>query len=228
MTNKVERNWHLSETLFNGLNLDPDRKVEKVKMVECPDEFVKTNMRLQIWKDATGNAERFQPINMRNPISGMSMSGDEGRTWATMIQYEETDSFLRPPALSRSRKHTIRVESWIGGSNVLISSQPGSLWIVGQDGSDGGNNICRGNFRFTRMSSQNIHFKSIVYQVPASISGRSGRNGANAQLHLVDSAALFLGQEKLLMELEALALGKTSLPPRLAIHLADQLSSWRV
>ena len=60
MTNKVERNWHLSENLFADLNLDPDGKVEKVKVVECPDEFVKRRMRIQIWKDDEGNAERFQ------------------------------------------------------------------------------------------------------------------------------------------------------------------------
>ena len=152
MTNKVERNWHLSETLFKDLNLDPDRKVEKVKVVECPDEFVKPNLGIQIWKDDKGNGERFQPINMKNPISGMSMSGDEGRTWTTMSQYGETDSFLRPSELRKASNLMIRVESWMGGSDVLISSRSGSLWTAGQDGSDGGNNICRGIVRFTQIS----------------------------------------------------------------------------
>ena len=74
MTNKVERNWHLSETLFKDLDLNPDRNsslsypVEKVRVVECPDALVKAKMELQIWRDDKGNAERFQPINMRNPI----------------------------------------------------------------------------------------------------------------------------------------------------------------
>ena len=173
MTNKVERNWHLSETLFKDLNLDPDRKVEKVKVVECPDEFVKTKMRVQIWKDDEGNDKRFQPINMKNPISGMSMSGDEGRTWTTMNHFGETDSFLRPSELSRTSKQTIRVEGWIGGSNVLISSQSGSLWTAGQDGSDGGNNICRGIFRFIQVIlkiyslqefySQNVFTSKVSY-----------------------------------------------------------------
>ena len=229
MTNKVERNWHLSETLFKDLNLDPDRKVEKVKVVECPDEFVKTKMRVQIWKDDEGNDKRFQPINMKNPISGMSMSGDEGRTWTTMNHFGETDSFLRPSELSRTSKQTIRVESWIGGSNVLISSQSGSLWTAGQDGSDGGNNICRGIFRFTQDIPKSYSLqKYYIYQVLASFLGRFGRNGANAQLYLVETAALFLGREKLFLEKVALALVKTSLPPRLAIHPAKPLRSWTV
>ena len=158
MTNKVARNWHLSETLFKDLNLDPDRKVEKVKVVECPDEFVKTKMRVQIWKDDEGNDKRFQPINMKNPISGMSMSGDEGRTWTTMSQYRETDSFLRPSELRKASNLMIRVESWMGGSDVLISSRSGSLWTAGKDGSDGGNNICRGNVSITQLNHN--HFKN--------------------------------------------------------------------
>ena len=149
MTHKVRSNWQISETLFKDLDLDPDSNssmgypVEKVQVVECPDEFVKTNMRLKIWKDDEGNAERFQPINMKNPISRMSISGDGGETWRTMSQLAETDFFLRPPELSRFGNQTIRVESWMGGSNVLISSGPGSIWTAGQDG---GNNICRGIF----------------------------------------------------------------------------------
>ena len=157
VTNKVERNWHLSKTLFNDLNLDPGGKVEKVKVVECPGEFVKLNLGIQIWKDDKGNGERFQPINMKNPISGMSMSGDEGRTWTTMSQYRETDSFLRPSELRKASNLMIRVESWKGGSDVLISSQSGSLWTADKDGSDGGNNICRGNVSITQLNHNHFN-----------------------------------------------------------------------
>ena len=163
MTSKVERSWHISETLYNNLNHDPDRissssyPVAKVKVVECPDEFVRTNMRVQIWKDDKGNAKRFQPINMKNPILGMSMSQDEGRTWTPMSQYGETDSFLASPELMKSSNSNqtmlIRVESWMGGSNVIIPSQEAALWTAGQNGSGGGNNIWRGILRFI----QDIH-----------------------------------------------------------------------
>ena len=161
VTNKVERNWHLSKTLFNDLDLDPDRKVEKVKVVECPDEFVKPNMGIQTWKD--DNIKRFQAINMKNPISGMSISGDEGRTWTTMSQYGETGSFQRPSELRKASNLMIRVESWKGGSDVLISSRSGSLWTAGQEGSDGRNNICRGIFRFTQISHCQI-FTSTIFR----------------------------------------------------------------
>ena len=151
MTKKVKSNWQISETLFKDLDHDLDRNssltlgypVEKVQVVECPDEFVESNMQIKIYEDVKGIAERFQPINMKNPISRMSISGDGGETWRTMSQLAETDFFLRPPELSRIGNQTIRVESWMGGSNVLISSGPGSIWTAGQDG---GNNICRGIF----------------------------------------------------------------------------------
>ena len=152
MTHKVRSNWQISETLFKDLDLDPDSNssmgypVEKVQVVECPDEFVKSNMRIKIYEDVKGIAELFQPINMRNPIWGMSISGDGGETWRTMNQQAETDFFLRPLELSTIENQTIRVESWMGGSNVLISSGPGSLWTASQDASGGGNNICRGIF----------------------------------------------------------------------------------
>ena len=153
MTHKVRSNWQISETLFKDLDLDPDMNfsvgntVEKVQVVECPDEFVKSNMRIKIYEDVKGNAELFQPINMRNPIWGLSISGDGGETWSTMSQQAETDFFLRPSELSTTRNQTIRVESWMGGSNVLISSGPGSIWTASQDASGGGNNVCRGIFR---------------------------------------------------------------------------------
>ena len=149
MTNKVESSCQISETLFKDLDLDPDMNsslgypVKKVQVVECPDEFVKSNMRIKIYEDVEGNAERFLPINMKNPISGMSISGDEGETWSRMNQLAETDFFLRPAELRTTGKQTIRVESWIGGSNVLISSGPGLMWTAGQDS---GNNICRGTY----------------------------------------------------------------------------------
>ena len=62
MTNKMARNWHISETLFKDLDLDPDRNsslgypIEKVQVVECPDEFVKTKMKIKIWNDDKGEA----------------------------------------------------------------------------------------------------------------------------------------------------------------------------
>ena len=154
MTKKVKSNWQISETLFKDLDHDLDRNssltlgypVEKVQVVECPDEFVESNMRIKIYEDVKGIAELFQPINMRNPIWGMSISGDGGETWRTMNQQAETDFFLRPLELSTIENQTIRVESWMGGSNVLISSGPGSLWTASQDASGGGNNICRGIF----------------------------------------------------------------------------------
>ena len=158
MTKKVRGNWQISETLFKDLDLDLDRNsslgypVEKVQVVECPEEFVKSNMRIKIYEDLTGIAERVQPINMKNPISGMSISGDEGETWRTMSQLAETDFFLRLPELSRIGNQTIRVESWMGGSNVLISSGPGSIWTAGQDG---GNNICRGTY-FTSIPFKHV------------------------------------------------------------------------
>ena len=158
MTSKVERNWQLSETLFKDLDLNPDRNssssypVKKVRVVECPEALVKAKMELQIWRDDKGNAERFQPINMRNPILGMSVSEDEGRTWTPMRQFGDTDSFLSPSELGKgsNNRTLIRVESWMGGSNVLFSSRPGTLWTAGQDGFEGGNNIWRGIFRFTQ------------------------------------------------------------------------------
>ena len=144
------RNWQISETLFKDLDLDPYRNsslgypVEKVQVVECPDEYVKSKMQIRIYKEDTDNVERFQPINMKNPISGMSISGDKGETWRTMSQLAETDFFLRPPEFSTTGNQTIRVESWMGGSNVLISSAPGSTWTASQHASGGGNNVCRG------------------------------------------------------------------------------------
>ena len=156
VTNKVERSWHISETLFKDLDLNPDSlsyPVKKVRVVECPDEFVKAKMEIRIWKDDKGNAERFQPMNMKNPILGMSMSEDGGGTWTTMREYGDTDSFLSPSELRKGSNNQtlIRVESWMGSSNVLFSSRPGALWTAGQDGFDGGNNIWRGIFRFTQV-----------------------------------------------------------------------------
>ena len=152
MTAKVGKNWQVSEDLFNDLHPDSDNgnssfgfPVEKIEVVECPDEFVKTNMGIKIGKDDKG----FQPINMKNPISGMSISGDEGKTWRAMAQFGETDFFLRPPEMSTGINHTIRVESWVGGSNVLFTSGPGSMWTP--KASDRGNNICRGILSFNQV-----------------------------------------------------------------------------
>ena len=61
----------------------------------------------------------------------------------------------------------------------------------------------------------------------ASMLEQFGRNGADA-VDLVEEEAPYPGQEGLFMELENLALGRTRLYPRLAIHLAHQLGSWMV
>ena len=117
----MDRDWHVSETLFKDLGLDPlseSSPIEKAEIVTCPEEFVETGMRVKTWKDNNGQVERFQPINMKNPISGMSISGDEGKTWAKMSQFGNTDSFLRPSSLSsETSKLLLRVESWMGGSD---------------------------------------------------------------------------------------------------------------
>ena len=147
----MDRDWHVSETLFKDLGLDPlsnSSSIEKAEIVTCPDDFVETGMRVKTWKDNNGQVERFQPINMKNPISGMSISGDEGKTWAKMSQFGNTDSFLRPSSLSsETSKLLLLVESWMGGSDVLVRGGPGSIWSAYQDAVGGGNNICRGIFK---------------------------------------------------------------------------------
>ena len=147
----MDRDWHVSETLFKDLGLDPlsnSSSIEKAEIVTCPEEFVETGLRVKTWKDNNGQVERFQPINMKNPISGMSISGDEGKTWAKMSQFGNTDSFLRPSSLSsETSKLLLRVESWMGGSDVLVRGGPDSIWSADQDAVGGGNNICRGIFK---------------------------------------------------------------------------------
>ena len=85
VTHTVPRNWRISEDLFRELNLNPEWKsslghpVQKAEVVECPDDFVKANMEVKVTKDDRGFAKLFQPINLRNPVSGMSINGIVGR-----------------------------------------------------------------------------------------------------------------------------------------------------
>ena len=152
VTQKVDRNWHLSEELFEALDLGPSdgnsslgSAIENAQVVECPDEFVKPNMAVKVERDSAGQVDLFQPIFMKNPISGLSISEDLGQTWATMSPKGDSDIFQMPPELKTAMGDLlIRIESWIGGSDVLISSALESIWSAGQDASEPGNNICRG------------------------------------------------------------------------------------
>ena len=208
VTQKVDRNWHLSEELFEALDLGPSdgnsslgSAIEKAQVVECPDEFVKPNMAVKVQRDATGQVDLFQPIFMKNPISGLSISEDLGQTWATMNPQGDSDIFQIPPELKTAMGDLlIRVESWIGGSDVLISSAPESIWSAGQDASEPGNNICRG------ISLQTHFFVlrcDVFFQVIASTLEPLGQNGANAA-HLVEVAPTS-EHEHLSRESEALA-----------------------
>ena len=81
VTHTVPRNWRISEDLFIELNLNPEWKssvghaVQKAEVVECPDDFVKANMEVKVTKDDRAFAKLFQSINLRNPVSGMSING---------------------------------------------------------------------------------------------------------------------------------------------------------
>ena len=208
VTQKVDRNWHLSEELFEALDLGPSdgnsslgSAIEKAQVVECPDEFVKPNMAVKVQRDSAGQVDLFQPIFMKNPISGLSISEDLGQTWATMSPQGDSDIFQIPPELKTAMGDLlIRIESWIGGSDVLISSAPESIWSAGQDASEPGNNICRG------ISLQTHFFVlrcDVFFQVIASTLEPLGQNGANAA-HLVEVAPTS-EHEHLSRESEALA-----------------------
>ena len=148
----VPRHWRISEDLFNELDLNPDWKsslghpVKKVKVVECPNDYVKTNMEIKVTKDENGIAKLFQPINIKNPVSGMSISGDEGKSWMAMSQIEGRADFMRPARFRENFNYTVKVEGWMGGSNVWFKSGPGSIWTADENelSSGRGNNICRG------------------------------------------------------------------------------------
>ena len=208
VTQKVDRNWHLSEELFEALDLGPSdgnsslgSAIEKAQVVECPDEFVKPNMAVKVQRDSAGQVDLFQPIFMKNPISGLSISKDVGQTWATMSPQGDSDIFQIPPELKTAMGDLlIRIESWIGGSDVLISSAPETIWSAGQDASEPGNNICRG-------ISLQTHFFGlrcdVFFQVIASTLEPLGQNGANAA-HLVEVAPTS-EHEHLSRESEALA-----------------------
>ena len=150
VTHTVPRNWRISEDLFRELNLNPEWKsslghpVKKAEVVECPDDFVKANMEVKVTKDDRGFAKQFQPINIRNPVSGMSISGDEGKTWVALTQIEGRAHFTSQ-ARFREKLNNIylRIEGWMGGSNVLVKSGSESKWIA-DVASGRGNNVCRG------------------------------------------------------------------------------------
>ena len=210
VTQKVDRNWHLSEELFEALDLSPSdgnsslgSAIEKAQVIECPDEFVKPNMAVKVQRDSAGQVDLFQPIFMKNPISGLSISEDLGQTWATMSPQGDSDIFQIPPELKTAMGDLlIRVESWIGGSDVLISSAPESIWSAGQDASEPGNNICRGISRYSPISFFRLQC-DVFFQVIASTLERLGQNGANAA-HLVEVGPTS-EQEHLSRESEALA-----------------------
>ena len=146
VTHKMERNWHLSGALFEELRFNPlGDQIMKAQVVECPDEFVRASLRIRTWRNKDGHAEKFQAINMKNPISGMSISEDRGRTWWAMSHWGGTDMFLRPPVLTKENNLLVRVESWMGGSSVFVSSGPDLIW---SPDSLSGNNVCRGIFKF--------------------------------------------------------------------------------
>ena len=215
VTQKVDRNWHLSEELFEALDLDPSdgnsslgSAIEKAQVIECPDEFVKPNMAVKVQRDSAGQVDLFQPIFMKNPISGLSISEDLGQTWATMSPQGDADTFQIPPELKTAMGDLlIRVESWIGGSDVLISSAPESIWSAGQDASEPGNNICRGISRYSPISFFRLQF-DVFFQVIASTLEPLGQNGANAA-HLVEVGPTS-EHEHLSRESEALARELTS------------------
>ena len=150
VTHTVPRNWRISEDLFRELNLNPEWKssvghaVQKAEVVECPDDFVKANMEVKVTKDDRGFAKQFQPINIRNPVSGMSISGDEGKTWVALTQIEGRAHFMSQARLRENLNNIyLRIEGWMGGSNVLVKSGSGSKWIA-DVASGRGNNACRG------------------------------------------------------------------------------------
>ena len=148
MTHIVPSGWHVSENIFEELDLkkNPGAPVSRAEVVECPLDLVKEVIGIQVLKSTSGGIHRisYQAINMRNPISRMSISQDEGETWTGLSQEERSAAFLHPQLLDPSLNITIRVEPWMGGSNVQVRIGP----VIFQEGaviSTAKNNVCRGN-----------------------------------------------------------------------------------
>ena len=147
----VPSGWHVSENIFQELDLEknPGAPVLRAEVVECPLDLVKEDMGIQVLKTTRGGIHgiSYQAINMRNPISRMSISQDEGETWTGLSQDERSAAFLHPLLLNPSLDISIRVEPWMGGSNVQVNIGP----ITFQDGaviSTAKNNVCRSNNNF--------------------------------------------------------------------------------
>ena len=171
MTHIVPRGWYVSANIFEELDpeatisggseitsspttpsvsestpssINPGVPVSSVQVVECPLDLVKENMEIKVLKNTETDVQGYQAINMRNPISRLSISGDEGKTWIGLNQEERSAAFLHPKQFNTSLNVTIRMDSWMGGSNVQVNM--GLLPL--QDGtltSAKGNNVCRGN-----------------------------------------------------------------------------------
>ena len=163
MTHIVPSGWHVSENIFKELDLkkNPDAPVLRAEVVECPLDLVKEDIGIQVLKSTRGgiDAISYQAINMRNPISGMSISQDEGKTWTGLSQEERSAAFLHPKLLDPSLNITVRVEPWMGGSNVQVRIGP----ITFQDGtviSTKKNNVCRGNPSQLSFTNQHCCFSA--------------------------------------------------------------------
>ena len=145
----VPRGWHVSEDIYKELDLGNDSSANNSLLsshvVECPLDLVKEDMEIKVLKDTEGDIQGYQAINMRNPISRISMSEDEGKTWMGLTQKEKSAAFLLPSGLDPLLNLTIRVESWMGGSNVQVKMGPAPSqdMIPAQ-----GNNVCRGKTNF--------------------------------------------------------------------------------
>ena len=151
VTHMVPSGWHVSQNIFQELDLEKNlgAPVSRAKVVECPLDLVKEDIGIQVLKTTRGGIHgiSYQAINMRNPISRMSISQDEGKTWTGLSQDERSAAFLHPLLLNPSLDISIRVEPWMGGSNVEVNIGP----ITFQDGaviSTAKNNVCRSNNNF--------------------------------------------------------------------------------
>ena len=197
MTHIVSRGWLVSENIFEELDLEkaticdgcenPGVPVSSVQVVECPLDFVffdkvKEDMAIKVLKNTQGDLHGYQPLYMKNPISRLSISGDEGKTWIGLNQEERSATFLHPKQFDSSLNVTIRVDGWMGGSSVQVNMGPlpfpdGALTLAK------GNNVCRGNLNDHAYSKllATILLYIAVFQATASISGQHGQYGANAQ-----------------------------------------------
>ena len=125
-------------------SMSPGVPVLSAQVVECPLEFVEEDMEIKVLKSTEDDVHGYQAINMRNPISRLSISEDEGKTWVGLSQKERSAAFLHPNQFNSSLNITIRVEGWMGGSNVQVKMGPmpfpdGAVTLAK------GNNVCRGN-----------------------------------------------------------------------------------